>query len=54
MKIIDKSLESDYFWEYVALTILSILVFKRLRKLELKRKSLRKEMKEKKEKKYQV
>jgi hypothetical protein len=47
LNIIDK-LESDHYFEYAALTVLTILSFKRIQRIEKKRASLRKKIKEKK------
>ena len=47
MKIIDRSLVgSDYSFEYFMLTILSIVTFKRIEKVESKRAKLKEKMKE--------
>ncbi|MFD2657614.1 hypothetical protein [Gracilibacillus thailandensis] len=47
MNIIYKSLEKDYCVEFVTLTILSIITFKRIQKVEMKREKLKKEIKDK-------
>lgn len=47
MKIIDKSLfGSDYTLEYVVLSILSFSTFKKIQKVENKRKMLKRKMKD--------